>query len=234
MQRVPPKHVAPERHEYIVPDKQLQGGMDVDEVTRTYQTRVIKISRLKIQGIKGTQRTAAVLTGVATDHIEQHSQAWRHHCVFERVAAGRTDRPRKYVALTETTDLEDRLDVIVESPRFAKPPGAEGLSLLVSSTTGIAGVRGLQTEVIEISCERQRGAGRGSRAIDDPEERAGNLIIKLISPFAGGFRHDRIDLPASTAANQLQSIELERDVRPCPRRHQPPGTIAHLKAAAAD
>src|SRR5437867_4244274 len=44
MRRVPPEHVAPERHEYVVSDKQLQGGMDVDDVARADEARVIEIS----------------------------------------------------------------------------------------------------------------------------------------------------------------------------------------------
>src|SRR5262245_66006564 len=147
--------------------------MDVDDITRTDQARVVEISRLKIEWIKGPQGAAAVMTGVAADHIEQQSQARPHRGVFECVAARRPDRPGQNVAMRKTPDLEDRLDVVVESVRFAKPPRAEGLALLASRTTGIAGVVILETQVIEISSEGKRRAERSSRAIDAPEKLAG-------------------------------------------------------------
>src|SRR5437899_1053873 len=135
------------------------------------------------------------MPGVAADHIELQAQARLHRGVFERVAAGRADRPGKNVAMTETTDLDDRLYVVVESARFAKQPGAEGLPLLSPRTNGIAGVRVLETQVIEISFEGKRRAQRGRRAVDAPEELAGELVIEVVFLFAGGFRHERIDLP---------------------------------------
>src|SRR5712691_1592935 len=55
MRRVPPEHVAPERHEHIVSWKQLQCGMDVDEVARANETGIIEISRLEIEWIKSTE-----------------------------------------------------------------------------------------------------------------------------------------------------------------------------------
>src|SRR5262245_35560570 len=43
LRRVPPEHVAPERHEHGVAWPQLQGGVDVDQVARADETRVIEI-----------------------------------------------------------------------------------------------------------------------------------------------------------------------------------------------
>src|SRR5262245_20046789 len=140
---------------------------------------------------------------VAADHIEQQSQARPHRCVFECVSAGRTDRPGQNVAMSETTDLEDRLYVVVESVRFAKPPRAEGLALLVPSTTGIDGVIVPEPQVIEISGEGKQRTERRSRAIDAPEKLAGELIIELILLLPRRFRHEGIDLPASTTPNKL-------------------------------
>src|SRR5215831_17360733 len=136
---------------------------------------------------------------VATDHIALQSHARLQRCVFERVSTGCADRPGQNVAMAETTDLDNRLYIVVESLRFAKPPCAEGLSLLSPRTYGIAGVRVLETQVIEIRFEGERRAERGRRAIDAPEELAGELIIELVLLFAGGFGHERIDLPTSAA-----------------------------------
>src|SRR5712691_8557216 len=174
------------------------------------------------------------MTCVAADHVELQSHAGLHRRVFERVSAGCADRPGTNVTMTETTDLDDRLYIVIESVRFAKHPCAEGLALLFPGTSSIAGVVVLEAKVIEIGFEGQRRAERGGRAIDAPEELTGELIIELVFPFAGGLGHERIDLPTCTAANKLQSVELERNVRRCPRRHQPPGTVAHLEAATAD
>src|SRR5713101_305788 len=133
------------------------------------------------------------MTCVATDHIELQSYTGLQRCVFERVSAGCAHCPGKNVAMTKTTDLHDRLYVIVESLRFAKQPCAEGLSLLSSSTNGIAGVIVLETQVIEISFEGKRRAERRRRAINAPEELAGKLVIELVFLFAGGLRHECID-----------------------------------------
>src|SRR2546425_11166884 len=123
---------------------------------------------------------------VAADHVELQSHAGLHRRVFERVSAGCADRPGKNVTMTETTDLDDRLDVVVESVRFAKHPCAEGLARLFPGTSGIAGVVVLEAKVIEIHFEVKRCPERGSRAIDAPEELAGELIIELVFLFAGG------------------------------------------------
>src|SRR5215510_14366554 len=60
LRRVPPDRVAPDGHEDVDSEKQLQGGMDVDDVTRTDEARVVEIARLKIEWIKGPQGAAAV------------------------------------------------------------------------------------------------------------------------------------------------------------------------------
>src|SRR5439155_16546108 len=231
--RVPPEHVAPERYEDVVAWQQLQGGVDVNEVARADDAGVIKIARLKKEGIERPECPTAVMPGVAADHIELQSQAGLHRGVCERVAAGRADCPGQNIAMAEPPDLEDRLDIVVEAVRFAKHPGAEGLAHLFAGPSGIAGERVLEAQVIEIRFEIKRHAERGRRAIDAPEELAGELIIELLFLVAAGLRHEGIDLPPATAPNQLQSVELERDVWPCPRRHQPPGTVAHLEATPA-
>src|SRR5215470_9463672 len=201
--------------------------MEVDDVARADEAGVIEIAHLKIEGIKGPQGPAAAMPGVAADHIELQSHAGLQRGVFQRVAARGADRPGQNVALSETTDLDDRLYVVVETIRFAEQPRAEGLSLLSPSTHGIAGVIVLEPQVIEIRFEGQRRAERGRRAIDTPEELAGELIIELVLLFAGGLSHERIDLPPPSAADQLQTVELERDIRRGPCRHQPPGSVAH-------
>src|SRR2546428_3624730 len=167
------------------------------------------------------------MTCVAAGHVKLQSHAGLHRRVFERVSAGRADRPGTNVTMTETTDLDDRLYIVVESVRFAKHPCAEGVALLFPGTSGIAGAVVLEAKVIKINFEGKRRAERGGRAIDAPEELTGELIIELVFLFAGGPRHERIDLPTSTATNKLQSVELERNVQRCPRRHQPPGPVAH-------
>src|SRR5262245_41577699 len=211
MRRVPPDHVAPERHEHVVSGQQLQGGMNINEVARADEAGVIEISRLEIEWIKSTKCTASV-TGVTINHVELQSQTGLQRRVGERVSAGRADRPGTNVASTEMSDLDDRLYIVVESVRFAKHPCAEGLSHLFAGTSSIAGVLVLETKVIEIGFKVQRRAERGSRDIDAPEQLAGELIIEGVFLFAGGLRHERIDLPTCTAPYQLQSIELERDV----------------------
>src|SRR5262249_14978866 len=160
--------------------------------------------------------------GIAAHHVELQSHTGLQRHVGERVSAGRADRPGANVASAEMANLNDRLDIVVESVRFAKQPCDEGLSHLFAGTSSIAGVLVPETKVIEIGFEVQWRAERGSRTINTPEQLAGELIVEGVLLVAAGFRHKRIDFPTCTAPNQLQSIELERDVRPCPCRNEPP------------
>src|SRR5215831_17837324 len=121
--------------------------MQINEVARADEAGVIEISRLKIEWIKGTECTAAV-TCVAADHVELQSHTGLQRRVCERVSAGRADRPGANVAITKMADLDDRLDIVIESMRFAKHPCAEGLSHLFAGTSSIAGVVVLETQVI--------------------------------------------------------------------------------------
>src|SRR5258708_13604757 len=67
--------------------------------------------------------------------------------------------------------------------------------------------------------------------MDAAEELMRKIVIKRVFFLASGVRKKGIDLGIMGSTDDLEAIELERNIGRLTRRNEPPGPISHREAA---
>src|SRR6266705_1316321 len=93
----------------------LNRRMDVHDVARTDQARIVEVPRLEEQWIEGSEVASAARFCVAARHARVPAQAGPPGSTSERVAVRRSQRPGEDAPRPECSGLEYRLDVLIEA-----------------------------------------------------------------------------------------------------------------------
>src|SRR5262249_37453003 len=130
------------------------------------------------------------------------------------------DGPGKDLARTEPAELHHRLPVIAPVTVGSKGAHTDGVAQLVATACGVVNVVLSQTQVVDVHLRRQAPPG-GRRAIRAPEVRPVVFTIEMISILLTRSHDEGIESCIAAGANELQTIELERQVWRCTRCDQP-------------
>src|SRR5437016_5893172 len=210
----------------------LNRRMDVHDVARTDQARMIEVPRLEEQRIQGSEVPSAARFCVAARHVRLQAQAGTPRYTFHRVALRRSHRPCENVPRPECSDLEYRLDVIIEACVPAEESDTERLPPLCARARGVAGMVISESQIVQIGAEDDLRNERRRRCVDAPEELAGRLVVELRFPFPRRPCNERVYLRTASRRDELSAVELERNVWRLPRRDQSARAIRHLEPSA--
>src|SRR5437899_2933352 len=166
--------------------------MDVHDVARTDQARVVEIPRLEEERIERSEVPCAARTRITACHVRLQAESGTPGQAFHRIALRRGQRPRENIPPPERSALKDRLDVLVEACAAPEDADAEGLPRLRTFARGVPRVVVSESQVVEIRAERGPRRERRRRSVDAPEELAVGLVVELRLPFAGRLRNEGV------------------------------------------
>src|SRR5262245_47629576 len=213
---------------------QLDGGMNVHDIARTYQACIVEVRRLEEQRVERSEISRAGRAGIAARHVSLYADPRAPSYSRERVALRRSQRPRKNISPRESSRLQDRLDVVVKACAGSEYANAHGMPRLRSGLGDVARVVVSESQVIHICTERRARRERWRRSVDAPEKLPGDLVVELRLSFPSRPRNESVCLRAGVGGDELSAVELERNVRRLASRHQPPRAVCHGEPPAAE